>query len=343
MSRDYYDVLGLKPGASESEIRSAYKKLARRYHPDVNPGSKSAEESFKEVSEAYQVLSDPQKRRQYDAMRGMGGSARGFEYGPGARGSTRGPGGAYGFDFRSVDLGSGGFEDLGGIFSDLFGRAAPAGSAPRRGTDLEYEASVDFDEAARGTTIKVPLARRVTCPACNGAGTTTGKGGRSAECRRCGGEGTIRSSETTTVRIPAGAEDGARVRVAGSGEAGRRGGPPGDLYIVLRVKPHRYFRREGNDIVLDVPLSYSEAALGTKVEVPTLDGKATVTIPAGSRSGQRLRLRGKGIAGRDGKDRGDQIVVVGIVPPRRADRKVTELLEELEQADSGDPRRDLDW
>lgn len=339
MTRDYYDVLGVKPGATVAEIRSAYKKLAKKHHPDMNPGNKSAEETFKEVSEAYQVLSDPEKRRQYDAIRSMTGHGRGrgFGTGAGAGGAAgRGPVGFEGFDFGSVDL-----ENLGGIFSDLFGRGAPGVASPRRGLDLEYEASVDFDEAVHGTTIKVPLARNVTCSACGGAGTGPG-GGRGSACRRCGGEGAVRSTDTLTVRIPAGAADGSRVRVPGGGEAGRRGGPPGDLYAVLRVKPHRYFRREGDDIVLELPLSFAEAALGTKVDVPTIDGRAKVTVPQGTHSGQRFRLRGKGVPMRDG-GRGDQIVVVSIVPPRKPDARVRDLLKELERLDDGEPRGNLDW
>ncbi len=345
MSRDYYEVLGVKPGASESEIRAAYKRLARKYHPDLNAGSKSAEESFKGISEAYQVLGDPQKKRQYDALRMMGGAARGFGPTPGESAHWRaGPGGVGGVDFRTVDFGSAGFEELGGIFADLFGRAAPGAAGPRRGADLEYEASIDFEEAVRGTTITVPLARNVTCSACQGSGRAdAAHRGRAQACRRCNGEGTVRASETITVRVPPGAAEGSRVRVAGSGEGGRRGGPAGDLYIVLRVRPHRFFRREGDDILLEVPLSYAEAALGAKVEVPTLEGRASVTIPAGTRSGQRFRLRGKGIPSREGKGRGDQIVVATIVPPGKVDARVRDLLRELERLSDRDPRGDLDW
>lgn len=335
MSRDYYEVLGLKPGATEAEIRSAYKRLARRYHPDVNPGDRSAEETFKEITEAHQVLTDPQKRRQYDALRTMGGASRrpGASHAAGAD-----PFGA-GFGARGVDFSAAGFEDFGTIFSDLFGRSAQG--RPNRGQDLEYEASIEFEEAVHGTTLTVPLARNAACPACGGSGEAPGsKGGR---CRRCGGDGLVRTSDVMKVRIAPGAEDGSRVRVAGGGDAGRRGGPAGDLYIVLGVKPHRHFRREGSDILLEVPLSYAEAALGARVEVPTLEGRATVTIPPGTRSGQKFRLRGRGVPHREGGGRGDQIVMVAIVPPGKADAKVRELLRELEALDNGDPRRDLDF
>jgi molecular chaperone DnaJ len=341
MTRDYYEVLSVNPGASDKEIRAAYKRLARKYHPDANKGSKSAEESFKAVSEAYYTLSDSRRRSQYDAMRVMGG--RGGSFRPGA-GGTGWPFG--GFDFDSAGTGSagGGFENLGGIFADLFGRAGPAASGPRRGQDLEYEAAIDFNEAMRGTTITIPLARLVTCTTCRGSG-ASGRGRRGAPgvCRRCEGEGVVRSSRTISARIPAGAQDRSRVRISGGGDAGQRGGPPGDLYVVLQVRPHSYFRREDDSIVLDVPLSYTEAALGAKVTVPTLTGKATVNIPPGTASGQRLRLRGKGVPSRDGRSRGDQIVVVSIVPPRNVKGRPAELLRELEEYEDGDPRRDLDW
>lgn len=339
MTRDYYAVLGVEPGASEKDIRSAYKRLARKYHPDANKGSKSSEESFKAISEAYHVLGDPERRRQYDAMRAMGESAGGGFPGAGGAGGQGWPFG--GFEFRT---GEAGHPDLGSIFSDLFGRAGPAAAGPRRGQDLEYEASIEFEEAIRGTTITIPLASLVTCTTCGGSGTTgRSRRGSPTACRRCRGDGVVRSSRTISARIPPGARDGSRVRVAGGGDAGRRGGPPGDLYVLLQVRPHRYFRREGSHIVLDVPLSYAEAALGVKVTVPTLEGRASVHIPPGTRSGQKLRLRGKGVPSHGGKPSGDQIVVVSIVPPRQAGGRIGELLRELEGLDNGNPRGDLHW
>lgn len=347
MTRDYYEVLGVKPGASASEIRAAYKKLARKHHPDANKGSKSSEESFKEVSEAYQVLNDPQKRRQYDAMRSMGGGGAGGPF-PGGYGQTAGGAAGWwpfggGGSSRRVDFGAEGFPDLGSIFSDLFGRSAPGGAGQRRGSDLELTAALEFLEAAQGTTIKAPVARHVTCPACGGSGAAASSSQGARACPRCGGEGVERASETITVRIPPGAQDGARVRVAGKGDAGVRGGPPGDLYLVLRIKPHRFFRREGSDLILEAPLSFAEAAFGASIEVPTLSGHAVLTVPAGTKSGQRLRLRGKGLPSKDGKSRGDLIVVALIVPPRKLNARMKELVRELDQLDNGDPRRDLDW
>ena len=345
MTRDYYDVLGVKPGASAAEIRSAYKRLARKHHPDANRGSKSAEESFKDVSEAYQVLNDPDKRRQYDAMRSMGAGGP-F---PGGHGPAQGNAGGW-WPFggagagRPIDFGADGIQDLGSIFSDLFGRSATGTAGQRRGSDLELRATLEFHEAAQGIKITAPLARHVTCPTCRGSGSTSAtsrSGGRA--CSRCGGQGVERSSETITVRIPPGAEDGARVRVAGKGDAGLRGGPPGDLYLVLRVKPHKHFRREGSDLILEAPLSFGEAALGASIEVPTLQGRSVLTIPAGTRSGQRFRLRGKGLPSKDGRSHGDLIVVALIVPPRKLNARMKELVREFDSLDNGDPREDLDW
>jgi molecular chaperone DnaJ len=366
MKKDYYAILGVKPSATEKEIRSAYKKLARKHHPDVNPGNKQAEEKFKEITEAYEVLTDPDRRRAWE----RGGE--GFDPFGGRR-----PGGAAGTaDFDAADFGS----ILNDLFSGTggFGGGAAAGrrrAAPRAGADLLFETTLMFEQALAGTTLRIPLARTATCERCGGEGTLRASGacprcqgsGRIARggsslrmtvtcpqcggtgeapgepCPVCGGAGARRVTETIQVRIPPGVEDGGRVKVAGKGEAGTRGGPTGDLYVVLKVAPHRWFRREGKDVVMDLPLSFSEAALGTRLEVPTLDGRVTVTVPAGSRGGQRLRLKGKGAGGRAGQPPGDQILILQIVPPRTVDPESRKLLEELERLNPTNPRADLGW
>ncbi len=251
----------------------------------------------------------------------------------------------------------------------------PAG--PGRGADLQFETSIPFEDAVKGTTLRIPLAHTVSCrtcagrgfvdrgkprpcPRCKGTGRMSMGGGMLGmavpcpdcggtgkspgdPCADCGGTGAKRATETIQVRIPAGVDDGAKVRVAGKGEAGVHGGPSGDLYVILRVTPHRYFRREGRNVVLDLPLTVSEAALGTRLEVPTLDGRVTLTVPAGSRSGQRLRLRGRGTPSGKGRTAGDQIAVIQIVTPKRLDARSKELLEELQRLDQEDPRADQGW
>jgi len=344
MKKDYFAILGLKPSASDKEIRSAYKRLAKKHHPDVNPNDKQAEEKFKEISEAYDVLTDPEKRRKWESGD--------FDFEAFAREAARGRAraGTEGDPFSTFRFEGGG--DLGSILGDIFsgmggmGDAAGKGRGRRRGArvapgaDLQFETKLTFDQAIHGTTLKIPMARLAVCPTCSGTGLT--KDGRSA-CPDCGGSGTQRVTETIQVRIPPGAEDGSKVRVAGKGEAGPGGGPSGDLYVVLQVEPHPYFRRDGRDILLDLPLTVSEAALGTRVEVPTVDGRVTLTVPAGSSSGRKLRLKGRGVAGRDGAARGDQIVVLQIVTPAVADGRSRELLEELDRLHPIHPRDGLDW
>ena len=372
MKKDYFAILGVKPTATEKEIRSAYKKLARKYHPDVNPNNKQAEDKFKEVSEAYEVLTDPEKRRTWQQQ----GEA--YDFFAGRRQGGR-PGGrsAPGFDqaFDAADFSS----ILNDLFTGGFGGAegVRGGAAvPQRGADLQYEATLPFEQALKGTTLSIPLAHTVTCetcggqgvirtgrsacPRCKGSGRVTRGGGAMRmsvtcpecggtgqapgdTCPTCGGSGARRSTETIQVRIPPGVEDGGRVKVAGKGEAGRAGGPSGDLYVVLKVTPHRYFRREGRDVVLDLPLTVGEATLGTRLEVPTVDGRVTLTVPSGSRCGQKLRLKGKGAGARPGQTPGDQIVVLQIVPPKSLDPKSRELIEEFERLNPVNPRQTLGW
>jgi molecular chaperone DnaJ len=373
---DYYELLGVPRKASAKDIRAAYRKLARKYHPDLNPGDKSAEEKFKQIQEAYEVLSDTKKRQMYDQF--------GFNVpGPGGPG----PGAAYGgaapedihFDFGGFDFGgapgAGGtsFRDL---FSQFFRGATAARPGPERepGTDLEYQIDITFAEAMHGAVKKLSFTRldvcnmcrgagvapgdEKVCPTCNGSGQVTqvsgkmrfqitcsrcgGSGRLRTLCRNCGGEGRVQRVETLDVRIPPGAQTGSRVRVAGRGNAGTGGGPPGDLYIITNVQPHPFFERRGDDLYTVVPVTVSEASLGAKVEVPTIDGRAQVRIPPGTNSGKRLRLREKGApSARQPGKRGDQIVEVQVVVPKPEDERVRNLLKELSKLDQEDPRREL--
>jgi len=371
-ARDYYEVLGVKRTASQGEIKKAYRRLARKYHPDVNPGDKRAEERFKEVQEAYEVLSDAEKRKTYDRY----GFYREGQPGPEPGGR---PGGFPGvdFDFSNAEEASGG-RSFGDIFSELFGgrRSRPdARPAPEHGRDLEYHITVQFMQAIKGTEAKINVTHREGCPRCGGSGSVSGSrtqtcptcGGRGqiqqshgpmrfqttcpqcqgtgqirvGDCRACGGTGTVQKAEALTVRIPAGVNNGSRVRVPGKGDAGELGGPPGDLYLVIHVQPHHFFEREGNDIVCRVPLSVTEAALGAKIEVPTIDGKASMKIPAGTQSGQKFRLRGRGAPSLKGGVHGDEIVEVRVVLPKIRDERSKEILREFARLNPEDPRAEL--
>jgi molecular chaperone DnaJ len=397
-TKDYYGALGVKKGASAEEIRKAFRKLARKFHPDVNPGDKSAEEKFKAISEANDVLSDPKKRKMYDQLgfysdnidpaaaeayaRG-GQPAGGF---PGAQSGAGGQGVHFdfgGFDFsdmfegggkaRKSSGGGGSFRD---VFSSMFGGGrggAAAEEGPEPGSDLEYQVNVPFWTAIRGGVLRLNITRRDvctnchgdgyieqpgTCPQCGGSGQVTQTGGRMkfnvpcprchgtgkniSPCPTCGGEGTLERSEPLEVRIKAGTRDGQRIRLAGKGNAGLRGGPTGDLYVIIRTGDHPVFHREGDDIHLTVPVTATEAALGAKVEVPTIDGRTQLKIPPGTQSGQRLRLREKGVpsATKDGV-RGDEIVEVKVMVPKPRDEKTKELLRELAKLNPEDPREEL--
>ena len=316
--QDYYHVLGVKRGATAPEIRSAYRKLAKQYHPDVNktPG---AEDKFKEATEAYEVLGDPQKRSMYDQF-GHATPGAGFGGGPG-----RGPGGGLGASFEEIlgaarahdAAGAGGFMgmSLDDILGALRGRKRASHQSRRggRGPDAKYELTLDFMQAMWGTTTSIRL-------------TEPGSKGR---------------TETIEVKIPPGVDDGSRIRLRGKGGPGPAG--PGDLYIVVHVRPHPYFCRDGDDIYLDVPISISEAALGARIDVPTIDGMMTVTVPPGTAGGKRLRLKGKGVHGVGGKSRGHQYVVIRIVPPEELTAKGRKLLEEFGKIHSHNPRTDAPW
>ncbi len=306
--KDYYEILGVARTASDKELKAAYRKLARKHHPDVNPGDKAAEERFKSVAEAFAVLSDPEKRAKYD----RGGHEA---FGPGFD-----PFAGTGFDSRNF-----GFNDISDLF-ELFGAGARRSRSHRaaRGQDIEREIRIPFLEAIRGTTVEVVLPRQSACPACGGA-RRGGEGG----CRKCGGAGRVATEDRVKIRVPAGIEDGGRVRLPAKGDAGVAGGPTGDAFLRIRVEEDGAFRREGNDLLVDLPVGLARAALGGKVSIPTLDGRTTITLPGGTRSGQKLRLRGKGVPAAGSRLPGDLYAVVQIVPPAKLDARSRELLEEF--------------
>jgi molecular chaperone DnaJ len=349
--RDYYEVLGVARDASPDELKKAYRKLALQYHPDKNPDNRAAEERFKEISEAYQILSDPDRRRAYD------------QFGHAADGA--GVGG-----FRPGDFGAGSFNDLfNDLFGDLFGQTTTGGrrgSRGRRGDDLRYNLELTFEQAAFGAEVTIQVPRQVECAACGGSGARAGtrpvtcptcrsvgqvrytqgffsinktcpqcRGeGRIVEtpCAECRGAGLVRDTATLAVKIPGGVETGSRLKLTGEGERGLRGGPAGDLYVVIAVKDHPLFERQGDDVVCELPLSFVHAALGAEVEVPTLDGKVSLKIPAGTQSGATFRLKGKGIPRLSAYGRGDQHVVVKVETPTHLNARQRKLLEEFARA-----------
>ncbi len=383
---DYYETLGVPRKASTEEIRKAYRKLARKYHPDLNPGDKAAEERFKNVQEAYDVLSDSKKRQMYDQFgvyseNGFSGAGPGGPP-PGGAGPTMDFGG---FDFSDFMSGAGGagarhrtetgagsgFRD---IFSQFFGgRGGAAQPAPEKGGDLEYVMDIDFWQAIRGTQARLNITRydvcqtchgsgstgagEVTCPQCKGTGNVSqmagamrfnltcprcgGSGKLRNACPTCGGDGRVTRTETVEVRIPPGARNGSRLRVPGKGNAGTQGAPPGDLYITTKVEEHPFFHREGDNIEIRVPVTVWEAALGSKIEVPTIDGRTLLKIPQGTKNGQKFRLREKGVMNQRTGQRGDQIVEVAIEAPEPRDEETRELLRKMAKLHPEDPRSDM--
>lgn len=331
--KDYYDVLGTSKAATEDDIRKAYRTLARKYHPDVNPGDKSAEERFKEINEAYEVLSDPDKRRRYDQLGPNWKAGSDFTPPPGWQSAN------VGFDgFRDgfgTGRGSSGFSDF---FESLFGgrRGARAGAGFRmRGGDIDAEITLTLEEAHRGGTRSVSLQVNEPCPDCGGTGSKDGK-----SCPTCRGNGFIRSQRSFDVTIPAGVRDGSVIRLAGQGEPGGNGAPSGDLFLHVRIEPHRLFEIVGeDDIQVEVPVSPWEAALGAKITVPVLDGEVEMKIPAATQGGKRLRLRGQGLNRREG-GRGDEYVKVKIVIPPKLTTREKQLFEKL-AAESHFKARDL--
>jgi molecular chaperone DnaJ len=347
--RDYYEVLGLNRGASQEEIKKAYRKLARQYHPDVNK-SPDAEQKFKEIKEAYDVLSDPDKRSRYDQF-GHAGVGHDF-------GQTTGGFGGFGADF-------GGFEDIFDMFFGRGGRRNP--NAPRKGADVEYTMTIDFVDAVFGTQTEISIPREETCSTCHGSGAKPGTQPQTCsvchgtgqqeqvqntpfgrivnrrvcmacqgtgrviphKCPTCRGTGKVKRTKTIPVRIPPGVDHGMQLRLAGQGEPGINGGPPGDLYIILRVRKHPFFERDGQDILCEMPITFVQAALGDEIEVPTLSGRVKLKIPAGTQSGTSFRIKGKGVPANRGQREGDQHVRVKVVIPKSLTERQKELLREF--------------
>ena len=382
--KDYYATLGVKKTATPEEIRKAFRKLARKYHPDVNPNDKKAEEKFKEISEANDILSDEKKRKVYDQLGFYSDQIDPAQAEAYAR--QQGHGGGVPVDFGGFDFsgfqggagpqqqggGWGSFKDIfSGIFSGAQDKQRPHG--PQPGTDLEYQATVDFWTAIRGGQARLQVHRQdvcptchgqsttggpMPCPECNGTGQVTQMGGRmkfNIQCPRCGGSGRIASNcptcrgegvidrtEMVEFRIKAGTRDGQRIRLQGKGNAGAHGGPPGDLFLIVRVGTHPVFTRTGDDIHVTVPVTVPEASLGAKVEVPTIDGRAQLKIPPGTQSGQKLRMRERGVeSAQHAGVRGDQIVTVQVTVPHLQDERSREIMRELAKLNPVDPRAQL--
>ncbi|RJX29586.1 MAG: molecular chaperone DnaJ [Dethiobacter sp.] len=363
--KDYYEVLGIGREATQEEIKKAYRKLARQYHPDVNSGDKESESRFKEIKEAYDILSDPQKRENYDRF-GHQEGAQGFG-GFGGFGDIR--------DFTS------GFED---IFDTFFGGGFNAGrnrqaSTPRRGADLRYDLEISLKDAVQGKETFVNIPRTENCPDCDGTGAKNGAqpvtcsacGGsgqqqvvkntafgrfvsiRTCEkcqgqghiikeyCPKCRGEGRVFRERKIEIKIPAGVDSGSKLRIPGEGEAGTRGGPPGDLYVIIHVRPHEIFKRQDNDLICEIAVNFVQAALGGELEVPTLDGKAKLRIPEGTQPGAVFRLKGKGVPSLRGFGKGDQLVRVKVEVPRRLNARQKKILREFAQVSGLDlPEQD---
>jgi molecular chaperone DnaJ len=352
-TKDYYDILGVKKDASQEDIKKAFRKLARKYHPDLNPGDKNAEHKFKELNEAYEVLSDPKKRTEYDQF---GRSP--YERGPGFEG------------FRTYDFGDAFDFGLGDIFSDVIGRRGRPETL--RGHDIVIGIELSLDEAFSGVTKTITFNKESACPTCSGTGAQSsvvcdvckgtgsvktskgffrmsqpcqscrGTGRRITKvCSVCGGRGKILKAETVKAKIPTGVDTGSRVRLRGLGGAGEGGGPPGDLHIEITVRPHRLFKRKGDDLYLDLPVTFTEATLGAKIEVPTIDGTAVMTLPSGTQGGQKFKLSGKGMPSPKTGVRGNQYVNIKIVVPKNITNKAKEALSEIESLYKANPREGM--
>ncbi len=385
-NKDYYAILGVKKTATQEEIRKAFRKAARKYHPDVNPGDKKAEEKFKEISEANDILSDEKKRKVYDQLGFYSDQIDPAQAEAYARQQAAGGTGRVdfdGFDFSGFTGAGGGQPGTGssgwGSFKDIFSGIFSGAQHPERphgpqpGTDLEYQATVDFWTAIRGGQTRIQIHRQETCPTChgqaftggpmpcpecNGSGQVTQMGGRmkfnipcprcngtgriSNACPTCHGEGTVSKPETVEFRIKPGTRDGQRIRLQGKGNAGVNGGPAGDLFLIVRTGAHPVFTRVGDDIQVMVPVTVPEASLGAKVEVPTIDGRAQLKIPPGTQSGQKLRMRERGVENaQHPEQRGDQIVTVQVAVPHLNDERSREIMRELGKLNPQDPRTAL--
>ncbi len=347
--KDYYKVLGVDRGATDEEIKKAFRRLVHEHHPDKHTGDKGKEEQFKVINEAYETLKDPEKRSYYDRHGYAAGAGQNFRGG--------GPGGpGFGGDFHDI------FSE---VFSDFFGNTRRAGS--ERGADLRYDLEITFEEAAFGAEKPITIPRATSCASCHGSGSRQGSPPQPCStcrgagqvrfqqgfftvtrpcnacngagvtikdpCNTCRGSGRVRTTGTLTVKIPPGVDTGSRLRLANEGEHGERGGSPGDLYIVLTVKPHAIFRREEDDVICEVPVSFSQAALGAEIDVPTIEGTVKIKIPAGTQTGKTFRLKHKGIASLHGGRRGDEQVIIRVETPTRLTKRQKELLQEF--ADTG--------
>jgi molecular chaperone DnaJ len=367
--KDYYQVLGVPKNASAAEIKKAYRKLAQQFHPDANPGNKDAEDRFKEISSAYDVVGDEEKRTSYDQVREMASSGYG-PGGPGGAGPSGWPGGPGAVRYETADF------DLGDLlrgFGGAGGRVRQRQQRPQRGADLETEVEISFDEAMTGTTVPVKFAgpavchtchgsgaepgtSPITCPTCGGSGSVSVNqgffsmerpcpecrgSGRIVEhpCPTCHGAGAERRTRKFQVKIPAGVKDGARIKLAGRGEPGPAGGQPGDLFVRVRVGQHSVFGRKGDNLTVELPVSYPEAALGANVEVPTLNGPVTLKVPAGTPNGKTFRVRGKGAPRKGGH--GDMLVTVNVDVPDKLSREEKQLLKQLQDAQKESPRKRL--
>jgi len=379
--KDYYQILGIKKDAKADEIKKSYRKLARKYHPDVNPNDKAAEEKFKEIQEAYDILSDEKKRKVFDRF---GYYADNLDVNSPYGAGVGAAGSAGGFDFSGFDFepgGSGGSSSFRDIFSDLFGGGSsrttsrepePPRAMPKKGADIEMPLALSFEEAVTGLTTNITVNRSeqcsrcqgagdtggaiITCPTCKGTGQVQRSGGRlqfaqpcpdcagagrrREPCSQCYGKGVTPKIEQVKVRIPAGVDTGSRVRIPKKGQGGRLGAEPGDLFIITNVGKHKFFTRKGDNIYVTVPITVPEAALGAKIEVPTVEGKAQLKIPAGTESGQKFRLRERGFPSlRNPSLRGDQFIEVQIALPRVISEETKEILRKFEKANAENPRR----